>query len=64
MNQSAAPGPGSYDIRGRKVGPQWGFGTQQRKQLLNQSADPGPGTYDIPAKFADVPRYSMPQARR
>ncbi len=40
------------------------FGSELRKQLLNQSADPGPGTYDIPAKFADVPRYSMPRGGR
>jgi len=59
-NSAYGPGPGAYNISDRKKGPRCIFGSSRRNSSLNQSQDPGPGAYNIPPKFANVPRYSMP----
>ena len=54
------PGPGLYDTSKGLGGPRWGFGTDMRNKLNDKSENPGPGTYNIPPKFADVPKYLLP----
>ncbi|OMJ68979.1 hypothetical protein SteCoe_33427 [Stentor coeruleus] len=44
---SENPGPGSYDTRGKEIGPKWGFGSQKRGEEL-KIAVPGPGAYESP----------------
>lgn len=44
---SENPGPGSYDTRGKELGPKWGFGSQKRGEELRIAA-PGPGAYESP----------------
>lgn len=53
------PGPGAYDFK-NKSSLAVSFTHSQR---LNHKYDtnPGPGAYRVPVKFADVPKYLIPQ---
>ena len=55
---SRSPGPGQYDMRGTRDGPQWAMGTGKRADLVKGGDAPGPGGYS-PVKGADGPFYSM-----
>ena len=55
---SRSPGPGQYDMRRTKDGPQWAMGTGKRVDLVKGGDAPGPGGYS-PVKGADGPSYSM-----
>jgi len=57
-DSKANPGPGQYDVRGRVVGPKWGFGSDQRGKDYTSTV-PGPGSYDLPSKVGVVPKYAF-----
>ena len=42
------PGPGQYDLINQSRGPNYSFGSEQRK-WLKEDPNPGPGTYSVPA---------------
>jgi hypothetical protein len=50
-------GPGMYDVRGKLIGPRWGFGTSGRSSLQKKTEFPGPGTYSIKPTVPSVPYY-------
>jgi hypothetical protein len=50
-------GPGMYDVRGKLIGPRWGFGTSGRSSLQTKTEFPGPGTYSIKPTVPSVPYY-------
>jgi hypothetical protein len=57
---SAAPGPGAYDVNG-KFAPTTSvrIGTGTRRPLSASSSHPGPGNYEIPVKSIEGPSWSM-----
>lgn len=56
------PGPGAYDSRDAYVAGHTSITYTIPKGETKPADDnyPGPGHYKIPVKFADVPRYVMP----
>lgn len=40
------------------------FGSGMRGDLGKGGAEPGPGAYNIPPKFADVPKYLLPNGSK
>lgn len=47
--QSAyVPGPGTYSVDKKDLGPKWGFGSQSRDNIFKIEV-PGPGTYNMPS---------------
>ena len=53
------PGPGTYNNSSSLKGPKYPFGTGQRSQF-DALKNPGPGYYKIPCKFANPPKYLVP----
>jgi hypothetical protein len=53
------PGPATYDEKLSKTISGVSFAKAIRDSLKKQNT-PGPGSYKLPSKFADVPRYKMP----
>lgn len=53
------PGPGMYNVKGKREGPQWGIGSSDRSKMKNNGV-PGVGSYNLKPMFADVPAYLMP----
>lgn len=59
--KSAIPGPADYkenDVKTRKA-PRFSIGRSQRSAIVTGTT-PGPGAYNLPPKFADVPKYLLP----
>eukprot|EP00347_Sterkiella_histriomuscorum_P004104 403361737 len=52
------PGPGTYDLK-NKSSLAMSF-TQTQRLKVKYDENPGPGTYKLPVKFADVPKYLIP----
>ena len=52
------PGPGMYDP---KLGEGQSFKFDKAEYNREGDKHPGPGYYYIPVKFADVPRYLIPE---
>ena len=53
------PGPGNYNPQ-KKDHSGVVFGRAYRKGMAVETSNPGPGSYRVPVKFADVPRYLIP----
>lgn len=54
---SGSPGPGQYELRQSREGPQWVMGTSKRAEHKGSEA-PGPGGYS-PKHGHDGPQYSI-----
>ena len=59
-----APGPAVYNTNLSSIrGPRYQFGTSKREEHRKKETSPGPGHYKLPVKFAEVPRYALPNQK-
>lgn len=61
VEKAAIPGPAdyrNYELKGPKA-PKFTFAKSLRDDMATGTT-PGPGSYKLPPKFADVPKYLMP----
>lgn len=61
--RDGSPGPGGYDDRdyNHELGHGVSYTIPKNEKELPGEPNPGPGHYKIPVKFADVPRYVLPE---